>query len=194
MAKASPIPRSSLPLPKARLTAANLLSTTVVLEHLARSEKLDGRSIVLFEAIGDLHFRLGDFKAAQQAYGRALQLGSVSELTAAKLGATEVRLGLGTTGIRRMVEAVESRPRFLELYDILATSAFIGGDAALAIATADQRLNLGELTSFQFLLAATLHEQIGNSQRAEEILTNGLYLFPSDQELDSAMKRISERK
>jgi hypothetical protein len=50
------------------------------------------------------------------------------------------------------------------------------------------------LTSFQFLLAATLHEQIGNSQRAEEILTNGLYLFPSDQELDSAMKRISERK
>jgi hypothetical protein len=93
-----------------------------------------------------------------------------------------------------MVEAVESQPRFLELYDILATGAFIGGDTALAIATADQRLNLGELTSFQFLLAATLHEHIGNSQRAEEILSNGLFLFPHDQELDSAMKRISKRK
>jgi hypothetical protein len=37
MAKASPIPRSSLPLPKARLTAANLLSTTVVLEEYQAS-------------------------------------------------------------------------------------------------------------------------------------------------------------
>jgi tetratricopeptide (TPR) repeat protein len=163
-------------------------------EHLARSERLDGRSIVLFEATGDLHFRLGDYNAAQQAYRRALQLGSLSELTAAKLGATEVRLGLGATGIRRMVEAVESQPRFLELYDILATGAFIGGDAALAIATADQRLNLGELTSFQFLLSATLYESIGNSQRAEEILTSGLFLFPHDGELDSAVKRILKRK
>jgi hypothetical protein len=45
MAKASPIPRSSLPLPKARLTAANLLSTTVVLEGLIQSVR-----VVLFTA------------------------------------------------------------------------------------------------------------------------------------------------
>jgi glycosyltransferase involved in cell wall biosynthesis len=187
-------PRDASPWLFAGICLTRLGRYREAVEHLARSERLDGRSIVLFEAIGDLHFRLGDFKAAQQAYGRALQLGSVSELTAAKLGATEVRLGLGATGIRRMVEAVESQPRFLELYEILATGAFIGGDAALAIATADQRLNLGELTSFQFLLAATLHEYIGNSQRAEELLTNGLFLFPDDQELDDAMKRISKRK
>jgi tetratricopeptide (TPR) repeat protein len=138
-------PRDASPCLFAGICLTRLGMYREALEHLARSEKLDGRSIVLFEAIGDLHFRLEDFKAAQQAYGRALQLGSVSELTAVKLGATEVRLGLGATGISRMLHAVESQPRFLELYDILATSAFIAGDTILATVTADQRLNLGEL-------------------------------------------------
>jgi tetratricopeptide (TPR) repeat protein len=110
------------------------------LKRFSVALKLGLRTPILFEAIGDAYFHGGQHAYAREAYEQAVAAGGMSPLNSAKLGASEVCLGLVEQGIRRMKQAVDSSPDFAELYDILIAGALVGGDAKLAAQTAEAKL------------------------------------------------------
>lgn len=157
-------------------------------ELLKESERLDARSIVLQEALGDAHFHLADYTGAGEAYRRALALGSISALVNAKLGASEVHLGLKEEGVARVQRALASEPSFPELYAIASTTALLAGRADLAAEIATKRIELGKTIAFDFVLAAALNRAAGDHVRGRELLEQGLSLFPADRELQEALR------
>ncbi len=126
------------------------------LDHAAR---LGLRNAVFYQALGDAHFHSARYSEARDAYLAATQQGEAAPLSVAKLGASEVHLGLIPQGLRRMQDAVASDPAFAELYDILAAAALLAGDLPLAAQTHQARIRLGNLTEFHTRLAALLQTQ-----------------------------------
>lgn len=157
------------------------------LELLKESERLDARSIVLQEALGDAHFHLADYTGAGEAYRRALALGSISALVDAKLGASEVHLGRKEEGVARVQRALAREPSFPELYAVASTTALLAGRADLASEIATKRIELGKTIAFDFVLAAALNRAAGDHVRGRALLEQGLSLFPADRELHEAL-------
>jgi tetratricopeptide (TPR) repeat protein len=139
------------------------------LERLARAADLGLRNAVFHQTVGDAHFHSGQFAEARDAYAQ----GGGSPLSAAKLGAAEVRLGETEEGIRHMQKAVASDPQFAELYDILAAGALLGGNPRLAADTAEARLGVGKARPAHFAFAAKLRAELGEHAAAHAILERG---------------------
>ncbi len=153
------------------------------LEDLERAALFDAEHPLVRSAIGDVHFQMGRYAEAQMAFGKARELGDVSGLTWAKLGAAEVQLGFGLQGLLKVKQAVAESPDSGELLDILATTALLAGEPVVACGAADRRLAIGSATGFHFLLAAMIHRLAGEVSKAEAILQRGLALFPDDAQL-----------
>jgi tetratricopeptide (TPR) repeat protein len=111
------------------------------LKRLSIALKLGLRSPVLFEAIGDAYFYAGRYEQAREAYEQTIAVGGISPLNNAKLGASEVCLGLAGQGLRRMKQAVDTSPEYVELYDILIAGALLAGDKTLAEQTAEAKIS-----------------------------------------------------
>jgi tetratricopeptide (TPR) repeat protein len=111
------------------------------LKRFSIALKLGLRSPVLFEAIGDAYFYAGRYEQAREAYEQTIAVGGISPLNNAKLGASEVCLGLAVQGIGRMKQAVETSPEYVELYDILIAGALLAGDKTLAEQTAEAKIS-----------------------------------------------------
>jgi tetratricopeptide (TPR) repeat protein len=141
-----------------------LLRLPEAMERLERAGSLGIRNAVYYQAVGDAHFQAGHYAEAREAYLREASLGEASPLSSAKLGASEVHLGLTAEGIRRMQKAVADAPAFGELYDILAAGAVLGGNPQLAAETVVARLRIGEPTEFHHRLAAIIQAQLRAQQ------------------------------
>ncbi len=135
------------------------------MEKLRAARELGLDTPVLHEAMGDAHLHLAEYEAARAAYERASGSGGVSPLNDAKLGATEVCLGLAEQGIGRMKQAVARSPRFAELYDILVAGALFGGDVRLAAEAAQARLEVGQPEERHFQIAAELRAALAKGAK-----------------------------
>jgi tetratricopeptide (TPR) repeat protein len=129
------------------------------LRRLARAAELGLRNSVFWQTLGDARFYTGRYAEARAAYTAATHQGEAAPLSLAKLGASEVHLGLTNQGLRRIESAIASDPGFPELYDILAAAALLAGDLRLAAQTNQTRMRLGNTTEFHTRLAALLHAQ-----------------------------------
>ena len=129
-------------------------------ERLSKARRLGPRTAVLEEAFGDACFHSGHYEQATHYYASAQALGCASALTKAKLGASEVCIGLVEQGLRRLEMAVASEPEFSELYDILVAAAVKGGKLALAAEAAEKRLTMRSPEAFHFQLAAELRARV----------------------------------
>lgn len=130
------------------------------LQRLARAASLGLRNAVFCQTLGDAYFHAGRYAEASAAYTAATRQGDAAPLAVAKLGASEVHLGLIRQGLRRIENAIATDPAFSELYDILSAAALLAGDLPLAARTNETRLRMGETTEFHARLAALLHAQI----------------------------------
>jgi len=129
------------------------------LRRLARAAELGLRNSAFWQALGDAYFHSGRYADARDAYLAATRQGDAAPLAHAKLGASEVHLGLVERGVRRIEEAVASDPGFAELYDILAAAALLAGDLRLAARTHKARVGMGETTDFHTQLGRVLEAQ-----------------------------------
>lgn len=163
------------------------------LAALRRAEQLGACNAVHLEAMGDAHYHLEDFVDAQHSYEAARRAGSQSNVLESKLGVCEVRLGSAESGLRRIQEAIEREPQFGELYDILVAAALFAGNRKLAAQTAEHRLGVGMPSADRFLLTAGIHAELGEWQRAAQILNAGHERFPDNAKLRSLMAEVSQK-
>ena len=161
------------------------------LTHLNRALAIEPNTILAHSSLGDLHFQTGNHFEAREAYERAIALGDRSPLSQAKLGAAEVHLRLPDAGLERIETAVRLSPEAGELYDILATAAFLAGNHSLACEAAERRLAMKDASPFNYFLAATLHRHTNMRSKAVAILTNGARRFPDDTEIREMLISLS---
>ena len=136
------------------------------LARLDRAAHLGLATGVLWQTLGDAHFQAGHFAEARAAYSRLATLRETSPLSEAKLGASELRLGLVKEGIERMQKAIAAAPDCGELYDILAAGALLTGNLPLAVETMEARLRLGSTTEFHTQMVAAMQAQFNQRQPA----------------------------
>jgi len=129
------------------------------LARLERAAQLGLETALLQQTIGDAYFQGGQFADARLAYLRLAYLGQASPLSAAKLGACEVHLGLAEEGLRRIQQAIAGAPEYAELYDILAAAALLAGNVPLAAGALEMRLQLAAGTEFHERLRAAIESQ-----------------------------------
>ena len=134
------------------------------LQQLDRATALDAHNPLAWRALGDVFFQTQQYAQACEAWRRAQSLGAADPLTMAKLGAAEIQSGQKETGLTRIQQAVREHPDAPELYEILAGSAFLAGQPAIACDAADHRLTMPGATSFHYELAATLHRHAGHEE------------------------------
>lgn len=92
-------------------------------EVLTHALRIDLRSIVLHETLGDVYFHLGQHPNALAAYTAALYAGSASALTLAKHGVCQIYVGQREEGLSALKEAIAKEPHFPELIDLAAAGA-----------------------------------------------------------------------
>lgn len=158
-------PRSATAWLYGGMCMARLGKLPEALERLERATTLGLQSAVLYQALGDVHYHAGRFAQARLAYTQVAVQGEACPLSEAKLGASEVHLGMARDGIMRMQRAVASAPAFAELYDMLAAGALLSGDVMLAARTLETRLRMGNVTPFQFRLAEIVQARLPELQR-----------------------------
>jgi tetratricopeptide (TPR) repeat protein len=161
--------------------------------QLQRAEQLGAHGAVLFEAQGDAHYHLKNFREARSRYQRARENGGHSSVIESKLGVCEVRLGRKDEGLRHIQHAIECEPAVAELHDILTATAAWLGDLKLAAESAERRLFVGKSSPENFVHAARIWGQRGDWQRAGEILQRGLERFPSAEMLRQAIAEVTTR-
>lgn len=150
---------------------------------------LDPLHVLAASTLGDIYFQGNKKAEARAAYTHAIELGDDSPLTLAKLGATEVHLGM-SSGIARVQAALHRAPSNAELYDIYATTAFLAGQHAVACETAVHRLEMDNPSAFNFLLAATLHLHSGMNQKAHMLVEDGISHHPDDPALHGMLASL----
>ncbi len=139
---------------------------------------------------GDALHNLGRTAEARLAYERALQFGGPDPLVESKLGYAEVRLG-EPGGLEKIRRALDSLPYHAEIHDRLIKACIITGNLGGAAEAAEgfaQRLNHPKT----FLRAASIRAQLKEWNKAKELLSEGLRLFPESSELRDAFTEIND--
>ena len=95
-----------------------------------------------FYEIGEIRRRLGDLAAAEEAYGKANELGSDPQPGLALLRLAEGKLGAATAGITRSLEEAEQTPARLRRLPAQVEIAVAAGDLKTARAAAAEYENL----------------------------------------------------
>lgn len=186
-------PDSSVLFTYAGMCLVRLGETLKGLEVLQRAERLGARDAVHLEAMGDAQYHLDRFGEARRSYEAATVAGSESIVLKGKLGVCEVRLGSTEAGLHRVQHAIECEPEFGELYDILMAAALFAGNRPLAAETAERRLRVGTLSADSFLLTAGIWVQLGEWQRAAQVVQSGCQRFPGDARLCSALTEVNQK-
>ncbi len=160
------------------------------LDRLRLAATLDAANPMAHSALGDVYAQLGSHRDAVAAYTTANRLGDGSVLLSAKMGAAQVQLGEREEGLAAIRKAVALSPAFGELYEILASAAFLAGQPMVARQAADHRLTMAGAKGYHFALAATIHLHTNDPLKAREILAAGVRLFPHDADIQQAQRSL----
>ncbi len=157
-------------------------------------DRRKGSSLVLREGCrADALYGVGRYKEAMAAYRRALKLSGNNPELESKLGFTEVKLGHRTTGLARLRNAAQAVPNMHAMNDRLMKGCIMAGRLEEAAEVAeDFTFVMGHPKLF--LRAASIRAQLNQWDRAEQILSRGLELFPESTELQDARDEASSKK
>ena len=186
--------------PKA--TAASLFKGMVYLDLGKYGQALDAldaahadkRSRALREHLrGDALHNLGRLLEARTAYSDAVRLTGNDPVLSSKLGYTEVRLGRTREGIARLKEAARRAPEVAEIHERLM-KAFVSLNTLPDAAEHAEKLASLEGTAKAYLRAASIRAHAKQHQKARDILSRGIALFPDSTELGQALTEFCDQK
>lgn len=160
------------------------------LEH----DQRQGVSRALHEDLrGDALSGLGHLKDARLCYRRALQINKGDPLLESKLGYVEVKLGQKNTGLTLLRRAGRIVPDMYAIQDRLMKACIMANKLSEA-AEAAERCAESVPHPKMFLRAASIHAQLQQWDRAEQVLSRGRRSFPESVELEKAYCETLGRK
>lgn len=142
------------------------------------------------QVCGDALYNLGRLKEARAAYLRALRTLPEDARVVSKLGLTEVRLGLKKNGFGRLGKALKAAPLF-EVEDRLM-KAYLVANMMPQAAEVAERLAHAWPTPTTILRAASVRAEMREWNTVQDIVVEGLRLFPDDQELLQAKAELDQ--
>lgn len=146
--------------------------------QLQSARKIDSRSIILHEILGDSYFHLGNYPQALAAYTAAKDIGCTSAVVLAKRGLCQIYCGNPHDGLRALQDALQAEPESPEILDLVTGGAVLAGNGQFAAAIACHRLDLPNLTADHYVLASTLLRATGDVERGRMVLSDGNAKFP----------------
>jgi len=160
------------------------------LEH----DQRNGSNVAMREDLrGDALFGVGRYKEARAAYRRALRRSEDNPFLESKLGYTEVKLGQKNTGLAKLRRAAKVLSNIHDIQERLMKACIVADRLEEAAEVAENfTFVMGHPKLF--LRAASIRAQLKQWDRAEEILSRGLELFPLSVELYAARGEASSKK
>jgi tetratricopeptide (TPR) repeat protein len=138
---------------------------------------------------GDALHNLGRLEEARQSYAQSARLTHGDPVVTSKLGYTEVRLGRVPEGITKLQRAAETAPEVGEIRERLM-KAYIAADQLVEAARQAEQLAKIEASPKSYLRAASIWKHTKQTSRAQEVLQQGIDLFPEAQELQKAFAEL----
>ncbi|HEX4075537.1 MAG TPA: tetratricopeptide repeat protein [Candidatus Acidoferrales bacterium] len=161
------------------LTRSRLKNYNEALAALQRCERLGYKTPLLAETKGDIFYNTEKFRDASRCYERALRKSPGNAVLESKLGLSLTRGGRKDKGIPLLRAAPKRQPELPELHDRLIQAHVWLGNLAEAAVAAEQKLDeCPLLTPTDFLRAASIRAQLGETQRAVALAQRGLAVFP----------------
>jgi tetratricopeptide (TPR) repeat protein len=185
-----PFTRAWLFIAMIQLDCGRPLEALIALEQ---AEKKDEAGAFRERLKGDAYFNLGQVVQARTAYQKSLQLGETGPPIESRLGLAEVRLGETKSGLARLERAVEDAPHQADLHDRLLKAHVISGNLPAAAAAAE-RFAACIAHPRTLFRAASIHAQLQDWDRAEELLRRGVQMFPDAADLRNALQEIERKK
>ena len=149
--------------------------------------------------IGDALHGLGRLEEARRAYTAALTLARFNPLNngmgtdvfvESRLGYTEVRLGMAASGVDRLQRAVSEAPDIADHHDRLVKALVLLQRNTEAAEAAEAAIPHSQSESV-FARAAALRMHMGDRERAQRLLDEGLGRFPDSERLRGLRASIS---
>jgi glycosyltransferase involved in cell wall biosynthesis len=140
------------------------------------------------QVCGDALYNLGRLKEARSAYLRALHTLPEDARVGSKLGLTEVRLGLKKNGLARLAKALKDAPMF-EMEDRLM-KAYIVANMRPQAAQVAERMAHAWPTPTTILRAASIRAEMREWDTVQDMVVEGLRLFPDEYELLQAKAEV----
>jgi len=160
------------------------------LEHDQRT----GVSRALREDLrGDALAGLGRLKDARLSYRRALLVNKGDPLLESKLGYVEVQLGQKNSGLTLLRRAGRLMPDMYAIQDRLMKACIMANKLSEAAEAAERCANSVPHPRM-FLRAASIHAQLQQWDRAEEIVSRGRHSFPESVELEKTYYEILDKR
>ncbi len=157
------------------------------LEHV----RTDSASRAFCEHLrGDALHNLGRLEEARDAYLKTANLTHGDPVVNSKLGYTELRMGRSKEGIAKLKRAAESAPEIAEIRERLM-KAYIAVDQLPEAAEQAEQLAKIEGTPKSYLRAVSIWIHSKQNQRAQQVLSRGMELFPEAQELQKACAELN---
>jgi tetratricopeptide (TPR) repeat protein len=154
--------------------------------------RADKHSRALCEHLrGDALHNLGRLLEACTAYRDAIRFAGNDPVVSSKLGYTEVRLGRTRDGIARLKQAVERAPQAVEIRERLM-KAFVAANSLPDAAEQAEKLANLEGSARAYLRAASIRAHAKQHQQAQNVLHQGIALFPDSAELHRALAELRE--
>jgi tetratricopeptide (TPR) repeat protein len=138
---------------------------------------------------GDALHAVGKLEDSRIAYREVYKLLPHDPIIESKLGFVEVRLGQRKAGLAKLERATESAPGLLEVHDRVVKAYILVEDLPKAAEASEKFLSFIAHPKL-FLRAASIRAQLRQWERAAEVLTSGLKMFPDSSELKSAMQEV----
>jgi tetratricopeptide (TPR) repeat protein len=135
-----------------------------------------------------LHF-IGNLEESRIAYRESLKLRPNDPIVESKLGFIEVRLGQSKAGLAKLERASQAAPGLLEIHDRLVKAYILAEDLSQAAEAAEKFLAHIAHPKL-FLRAASIRAQLKQWDRAVDVLTSGITMFPDSQELQAAQLEV----
>jgi tetratricopeptide (TPR) repeat protein len=157
------------------------------LEAFERASATSVRPEALLEALGDVHYSLGNFEETCRSYRQVLEIVGDKAQIESKLGFTEVRQGRTQQGLDRLQSAIDRDPANGEFHDRLMSAYVWLGELQKAAGAAEKKLERVKPQPESFLRAASLRAQLQEWPRAIDLVRSGLDRFPEDSKLRQAL-------
>jgi tetratricopeptide (TPR) repeat protein len=142
---------------------------------------------------GDALHNLGRLEEARAAYLKTANLTHGDPVVNSKLGYTELRMGRAKEGIAKLKRAAESAPEIAEIHERLM-KAYIATDQLPEAAEQAEQLAKIEGTPKSYLRAVSIWTHSKQNQRAQQVLSRGMELFPEAPELQKAFAELIGRQ
>jgi tetratricopeptide (TPR) repeat protein len=170
------------------LTLVRLKRPEEAMVSLEKCNSLGYATALVSETRGDALYNLGKFAEASSAYEQARRKTPENVSVESKFGLALLRAGEAEKGIGLLRSAIEKQPECYDLHDRLIQAFVWLGQLSEASAAAASKLEKSAvLATEDYLRAAGIRAQLGDWERATEVLREGCAKFPASEKLRAAL-------